>query len=64
MFNETSPLLLKNQAGDVLNFGNTIVQSIYMSYESEWNRSEEENKVIILNAAEDFLESKGFDVNF
>lgn len=63
-FNEISPIILKNQAGDALNFANAITQSIYMAYAFEWNKSKEDNHNIILGAAEEFLSSKGFDMTF
>ena len=63
-FNEVSPLILKNQAGDILNFANAITQSIYMSYNNVWNRSDTDNRDIIFSATEDFLESKDFHIDF
>ena len=56
------PKILKNQAGDILNFGNMIAQSIYMSYDLEWNKNEIDNERILLSAFEDFIESKNMNV--
>lgn len=56
------PNVLKNQAGDILNFGNMIVQSIYMSYDLEWNKNEIDNERILLSAFEDFIESKNMNI--
>lgn len=63
-FNDISPLILKNQAGDALNFANMITQGIYMAYGNEWNKSKQDNHEIILGAAEEFLSSKGYDMDF
>ena len=61
---EKYPNVLKNQAGDILNFGNMITQSIYMSYDLEWNKNERDNERIVLSAFEDFIESKNMNVFF
>jgi len=56
---EKYPNVLKNQAG-----GNMITQSIYMSYDLEWNKNERDNERIVLSAFEDFIESKNMNVFF
>ena len=64
MLVEKYPTVVKNQAGDVLNFGNMLIQSIYMSYNLNWNDNETTNERIIISALEDFLESKGLVMEF
>ena len=64
MLVEKYPAVVKNQAGDVLNFGNMLIQAIYMSYNLNWNDNETTNERIIISALEDFLESKGFVMEF
>jgi stage V sporulation protein K len=64
MLIEKYPAVVKNQAGDILNFGNMLIQSIYMSYNLNWNDNETTNERIIVSAFEDFLESKGLVMEF
>ena len=64
MLIEKYPVVVKNQAGDVLNFGNMLIQAIYMSFNLNWNENETTNERIIISALEDFLESKGLVMEF
>jgi len=62
--NDNFPDLLKNQAGDMTNLSNSIIQSIYMSIEHDWNASFNSQQKIILDAFQTFLSQKGFNLSF
>ena len=64
MLIEKYPEMVKNQAGDILNFGNMLIQTIYMSYNLKWDASESDNERIIISALEEFIESKGLVMEF
>jgi len=55
-----SPEVFKNQAGDMLNLGNFIVQSSLMCTDIEWGHSPETDSVLVYAGVEQFLINKGF----
>lgn len=59
-----APEVFYNQAGDMLNLGSTIVQTIYMSDGYNWNDDFESSKIIFLSAMEEFLANKGYAMSF
>ena len=52
-----------NQAGDMLNLCNSIVQHIYMNEDKDWGTFKN-NKDIILDALDEFLTNKGYFIRF
>ena len=51
--------IFNNQAGDMLNLCNSIVQNIYMSEDNNWGNYRQ-NKQIIYDGFEEFLSNKGY----
>jgi len=55
--------IFNNQAGDMLNLSNSIVQNIYMSQDNKWGNYID-NKEIIYQAIDEFLTNKEFFIIF
>ena len=59
------PDVFRNQAGDMLNLSSNLNNSINSSYRVQWkNGNLEGNKKILLSGFDDFLESKGYHIDF
>lgn len=61
---KADPGVFGNQAGDMLNLSNLVVQNIFMSIEANWDASHGDRIAIIHEAVSQFMESKGLHISF